>query len=531
MTVSSTSPGSNSVTATSSAYSYLTASSPVVTSVASAASTLTITGTSLGSSTSTVMLASTSCPVTAASDTEITCTLPSLSGGSYSVVVNNPALGNSNMDIKHSVELLISSVSPNTGSFGGGTTLTVTGAGFSPLAEVKVCSLPATILTASTTSLTVLSPMNPSTDSTLVCPVTVEQESGTITKEDAFTYDVALTPSITSTSPARGGTGGGTLITITGSGFIATGNKVTIDGSICDIATESITEITCYTNYHAGAIESFVIVEIPVQGYARAADEMANAFYYIDRWSSKWTWGGTGTPLVDEMIVITEGQTILLDTDTPVLFFLLINGGTLIFDKEAPSIELQSRYILVAGGGKLIIGTEEEPYENKATITMHGNVRCTEMPVFGCKVIGIREGSLDIHGKYVPVTWTHLATTASIGATTIELKQPVTWKVGDHIALATTGDRNSQKENEENYIDAISDDGRTVTLKTPLKYQHISIEQTFAGKVVETRGEVALLTRNVLIKGTMNEQFVEVLPACEEEFSSGGAFSDAMQVK
>ena len=243
--------------------------------------------------------------------------------------------------------------------------------------------------------------------------------------------------------------------------------------------------------------------------------------------------------------MITEGQTILLDTDTPILFFLLINGGTLMFDKEAPSIELQSRYILVAGGGKLIIGTEEEPYENKATITMHGNVRCTEMPVFGCKVyiflhpsdlhicvqvIGIREGSLDIHGKYVPVTWTHLATTASPGDTTIELKQPVTWAVGDHIALATTGDRNSQKENEENYIDAISGDGRTVTLRTPLKYQHISIEQTFGDQVVETRGEVALLTRNVLVHGTMNEQFVEVLPACDQEFNSGGAFSDAMQV-
>ena len=47
---------------------------------------------------------------------------------------------------------------------------------------------------------------------------------------------------------------------------------------------------------------------------------------------------------------------------------------------------------------------------------------------------------------------------------------------------------------------------------------------------METRGEVALLTRNVLIQGTMNEQFVEVLPACDQEFNSGGAFSDAMQV-
>lgn len=319
-------------------------------------------------------------------------------------------------------------------------------------------------------------------------------------------------------------------MTITGTSFAATGNKVSIDGSICDIATESTTEVTCYTNYHAGAIESSVIVEVPGKGYAKPVNEAASAFYYIDRWSSKWTWGGLGTPLADEMIVITEGQTILLDTDTPILFFLLINGGTLMFDKEAPSIELQSKYILIAGGGKMIVGTEEEPYQNKATITMHGNVRCTEMPVFGCKVIGVREGTLDLHGKYIPVTWTHLATTAQPGATSIELKQPVTWQVGDHIALATTGDRNSMKENEENYIDAISADGRTITLRTPLKYLHISIEQTFGGKVVETRGEVALLTRNVLVRGTMNEQFVEVLPACEEEFNSGGAMSDAMQV-
>ena len=115
------------------------------------------------------------------------------------------------------------------------------------------------------------------------------------------------------------------------------------------------------------------------------------------------------------------------------------------------------------------------------------------------------------------------------GDTSITLKQPVTWKVGDHIALATTGDRSSMKENEEHHIAAISEDGYTITLTEPLKYRHISIEQTFDDKVVETRGEVGLLTRNILIKGTINEQFTEVLPACDQEFSSGGAFSDAMQ--
>ena len=36
---------------------------------------------------------------------------------------------------------------------------------------------------------------------------------------DGYTYDASLTPEVTSVSPARGGTGGGVLLTITGSGF------------------------------------------------------------------------------------------------------------------------------------------------------------------------------------------------------------------------------------------------------------------------------------------------------------------------
>ena len=61
------------------------------------------------------------------------------------------------------------------------------------------------------------------------------------------------------------------------------------------------------------------------------------------------------------MVVISEGQTILLDTNTPVLKFVLMNGGTLLFDRDIESIELQAEYILVLAGGKLQIGTEEEP--------------------------------------------------------------------------------------------------------------------------------------------------------------------------
>ena len=85
------------------------------------------------------------------------------------------------------------------------------------------------------------------------------------------------------------------------------------------------------------------------------------------------------------------------------------------------------------------------------------------------------------------------------------------------------------KENEEKTIASVSGDGLTITLTEPLKYQHISIDQDFDGRIVESRAEVGLLTRNIHIRGSMNEEFVEVLPACDQEFNSGGAFSDAMQ--
>ena len=507
------------------------ATTPVLSAVtSSSANKLVVSGSKFGSDPK-VFIGTHECSTDSASATEITCTIPSIPGGEYSVLVNNPDFGDSNSDKTYTIDLLINSLSPATGSYGGGTEITIDGSGFADKDSIilEICENQCNIVSASATEIKCLTPANDGSTPTQVCDLLLHQSSGNLTKSGLFTYDSSLTPVMESVSPNRGGTGGGTLLTITGSGFSNANKEVTIDGSVCEIATESDTEITCYTSFHNGAYQGNVIVAIEGKGFAKYKTEGSGEFYYIDRWSSKWTWGGLGTPLEGEFIVISPGMTILLDVDTPVLKFLLINGGTLLFDEEKADLELQSEYILIVGGGSLKIGTEDKPYESNAVITMHGNVRCTEMPVFGCKVIGVREGSLDLHGKYIPVTWTHLAQTAEPDDKTITLKQPVTWKSGDHIAIATTSDRSSMKENEENYIESVSSDGLTLTLKNPLKYRHISIEQTFDGKTVETRGEVALLNRNVLVRGTVNEQFITEIPACEEEFNSGAAFSDAMQ--
>ena len=90
------------------------------------------------------------------------------------------------------------------------------------------------------------------------------------------------------------------------------------------------------------------------------------------------------------MVVIGEGQTMLLDIDTPVLSMLLIKGGDLIFDRK--DIHLQSKHILIVNNGSLQVGTEEKPFEHKATITLHGHVRSTELPVYGAKSLSLRTG-------------------------------------------------------------------------------------------------------------------------------------------
>ena len=252
-------------------YSYSAAATPTVTGVAAAAGVLSVTGTQFGSG-PTVLVGAESCQVVTASESEVTCNLPSLAGGRYNVTVNNPALGDSAGDLQLEIELSLASSTPGTGSFGGGTELTLAGQGFSSAANVTVCGLECAVQSASTSQLVCLTPPNSDTGATLACEVSVVQQSGSVFLSNAFTYDASLTPTVTAVSPLRGGTGGGTLLTITGTGFSTTANTVSIAGSSCDIASQSSTEITCYTNHHAGAVEALVTVEVPVPGPGTASN-------------------------------------------------------------------------------------------------------------------------------------------------------------------------------------------------------------------------------------------------------------------
>lgn len=69
----------------------------------------------------------------------------------------------------------------------------------------------------------------------------------------------------------------------------------------------------------------------------------------------------------------------------------------MVFDEK--DLELHAEYIIITDGGSLTVGTEDEPFQHEATIMLHGHVRTQELPIFGAKVLAVRNGTLDLHGK------------------------------------------------------------------------------------------------------------------------------------
>ena len=114
-----------------------------------------------------------------------------------------------------------------------------------------------------------------------------------------------------------------------------------------------------------------------------------------------------------DMVVIKHGQTMLLDMDTPVLSLLLIKGGHLKFARK--DIHLHAHYILIVENGTFTIGSKEQPFEQKAIVTLHGHVRSKELPLYGAKVVALRVGHLGLYGKHILNTWTRISETIEPG--------------------------------------------------------------------------------------------------------------------
>ncbi|KAK3107032.1 hypothetical protein FSP39_005622 [Pinctada imbricata] len=508
-------------------YNYTATATPSVTVVSpvkgSGGTTVAITGTGFSTmaSDNNVYIGSVPCIVQGTpSSTSITCIAGANTIGDHDVLVNVTGKGLSNNNKQFEYELAASGITPSQGSTSGGQKVTVAGSGLDGSTKVEVCGQLCVRDDTTTTSQHVcyVPAAEQAVSTTLPCDVVISNDGVNITLANSYMYSAALTPSITAVAPSRGSTAGGTRLTIDGSGFGNTPGdlSVSVADVSCAVVTATNNQVTCDTGAVGVATRSKVRLERNSNGIA---DQTNADFHYVDVWSSQSTWGNNPLPVEGDLVVIEANQSVLLDMDTPKLKMILVKGGELIFDDK--DITLRAEHILVTDGGLFQIGTEEKPFEHQAVVKLYGNARSKELPIYGVKNLGIRDGRLELHGKFIPITWTRLASTVTAGSDTIVLQDEVTWQAGDEVAIATTSHRHSQGENEKCTIKSIANDKKTITCEDALTYEHLGVSETFDGTTLDFRAEVGLLTHNVKVIGDDDKQWAENIEACPDGFDSG----------
>jgi CHU_C Type IX secretion signal domain/Ig-like domain CHU_C associated/FG-GAP-like repeat/IPT/TIG domain len=147
-------------------------------------------------------------------------------------------------------------ITPSSGPVG--TTVIITGTGFSPTSSdniVRFGVTSATVSTASSTSLTVIAPSGTGTKG-----VTVTIGCFTSTPGQAYTYTTGSSPTITSFTPASSSIS--TTVTITGANFSTTpaNNVVQFNGTTAVVSASTATSIT--TTVPAGATTGKISVTV-----------------------------------------------------------------------------------------------------------------------------------------------------------------------------------------------------------------------------------------------------------------------------
>jgi hypothetical protein len=238
---------------------------------------VTITGTGFGTSGSpavtSISFGGTNAPTfSVTNDTTLTVLAPAHAAGSADVLVTT-ANGTSTNTIAdnyvYGVAPTITSVAPGAGTTAGGTTLIITGTGFSGATAVTIGGTAATTyIINSDTQITATTPAHAA--GTVDVVVTTPGGASANTTGDNFVYTAG--PIVTDVAPATGTTAGGTSVVITGVNLTGA-TSVTFGGTAATSFTvNSGTQITAVAPAHAaGNVD--IIVTTPLGVSVNTADD------------------------------------------------------------------------------------------------------------------------------------------------------------------------------------------------------------------------------------------------------------------
>jgi hypothetical protein len=149
------------------------------------------------------------------SDTQITVTSPAHPVGPVDVVVQSPNGNSAPQTFTYNPVTTVTAVTPNSGPEAGGTNVLITGSCFAGATAVTFGGVAATSFMV--INDTTISAVVPAGTGLVDVSVTGVGDCGTGTLPDAYTYLPA--PVISGLSPDHGPAAGGTVVTITGTGF------------------------------------------------------------------------------------------------------------------------------------------------------------------------------------------------------------------------------------------------------------------------------------------------------------------------
>ncbi len=277
----------------------------------------------------------------------------------------------------------------------------------------------------------------------------------------------------------------------------------------------------------------FVLLLACINAHAAPLVEFNLRSARAGKWSDPKTWSEKRVPRAGDNVQVRTGHAVIYDVNSDQAVRVLHVAGTLTFahDKstrldvgllkiqpgddcaedgfnchEVTETPMAADYSLPEAA--LEIGTRVHPIPANVTATIR-LVYFDGMDTNSFPALMNCGGRWDVHGAPMNRTWVKLGAGVKAGESKVTLAEPVSgWKVDDRIIVTVSREsedggssyrqsarRPRRVETEERFITGI--EGNTLTLDTPLKYEH------FGAGI--TRSEVANLSRNVVIESAKPE--------------------------
>ncbi len=124
-------------------------------------------------------------------------------------------------------------------------------------------------------------------------------------------------------------------------------------------------------------------------------------------------------------------------------------------------------------------------------------------PQLGSKFLAaLNGGTIDLHGE-ARTSWVPLGNSTAPGHDTLRLAQPVDWRAGERVAIASGADHCLL---EERSIDDVGTDCLTVRLAKPVWHRHHGKHAPLRHVLPGSIGKVVLLSRNIVIEGCADSE-------------------------